>query len=124
MTKTEVGTVSLPSPPYCCFTECQKDAEWTIWHNEAGSPESLATEASSDHVGHLLSDAPSHTVVPISVGAMKPLRSEVAREALDEALCLSGCYKNHEHSVLCPHYSPTTSNLNYPESPDGSVKRL
>ena len=58
--------------PKCCYIPnqasgvgCPNDAEWTIWYNEAGRPESLATEARTDHVGHLLTDAPSHTVVPL-----------------------------------------------------------
>ena len=59
--------------PKCCFIPdqtkldvgCENDAEWTIYHNAAGCPETQATEACTDHVGHLLTDAPSHTVVPV-----------------------------------------------------------
>jgi hypothetical protein len=50
-----------PRKPWCCFPTCRANAEWSI-HANAGGPE---THACSDHVGHLLTDAPEHCVCRI-----------------------------------------------------------
>lgn len=64
--------------PKCCFIPedqqeaarrgekvqgCQKDAEYTIYYD--GPPHANYTEACTDHVGHLLTDAKEHTVIQI-----------------------------------------------------------
>ena len=51
----------------CCFMFrdgllCEAGASWQIWHGP--SPEDY-TEACTDHVGELLTDAPEHRVYPI-----------------------------------------------------------
>ena len=41
-----------PGPPYCCYLDCQKDAEFSV-HGVPGHFEDV-TEACADHVGALI----------------------------------------------------------------------
>lgn len=47
---------------HCCFIGCDKLAEWEIVY---GNTLDDYTDACTEHVGALLTDAPSHTVYPI-----------------------------------------------------------
>lgn len=52
----------------CCFIEpaggpkCAKPAEWEIWPSTAVYE---FTDGCTDHVGHLLDDAPETRVIPL-----------------------------------------------------------
>ena len=48
--------------PYCCFIGCQNPPTWQV---DAHVGLEDDTQSCDDHLGHLLTDAPLHTVCPI-----------------------------------------------------------
>lgn len=46
---------AIKRAPWCCFNGCQEGAEWELCH---GDRDVDYTHACTDHVGHLLTDAP------------------------------------------------------------------
>ena len=51
-----------PRKPYCCFIGCQNPPTWQV---DAHVGLEDDTQSCDDHLGHLLTDAPLHTVCPI-----------------------------------------------------------
>jgi len=47
----------------CCFMGCESAATWQAYSTD-GRPDE-GTDACDDHLGHLLTDAPTHYVYPI-----------------------------------------------------------
>lgn len=51
----------------CCAIGCPKDAEFEIFYEGATRPDdSISTDACTEHVGELLTDAPQHWIFPIT----------------------------------------------------------
>ena len=65
-----IGTPAATAPaeikPHCCFIGCPKDAKFEIYYDGAIRPDdSISTDACTEHVGELLTDAPKHSIYPI-----------------------------------------------------------
>ena len=51
---------------HCCAVGCPKDAEFEIYYEGAVRPDdSISTDACSEHVSELLTDAPCHYIYAI-----------------------------------------------------------
>ncbi len=83
--------VALPlKGAFCCYVSdspCLAEAEWILY--EGDGPEDY-THACTEHVGHLLTDAPEHRVVPLAVTYVVPkdttleaLAADLNRDVID-----------------------------------------
>jgi hypothetical protein len=43
---------------YCCFPNCEKEAEFEIYDQNERRPDIGVTDSCQDHVGHLLGSVP------------------------------------------------------------------
>ncbi len=58
-----------PETRHCCMIGCDKDAEFEIYYKGDGAPsDSTNTDACTEHVGDLLTDAPQHWIYSIATG--------------------------------------------------------
>lgn len=58
--------MSKDTPPWCCYIDCDENAEYSICPEEPEGPEDY-THSCAKHIGDMLTDAHAHIVERIKL---------------------------------------------------------